>query len=453
MSKKPLRRPVGCCCSCFVFVVAFFVSAVLMLILVLSSSHFNGANGFGSEGNVGASLCSEGYSTSMTVKAGSLPSVPGKSAKQLAVAAQIMQVGSDLGLPPRAQLVAIMTAMQESDLGADPTMSRPDSNNDAGIFQQRVVPGWYGSLADVNDPAKGAYMFYMGKDISYAGPSSAGPPGYHIPGLVDIKGWEKMSLTQAAQRVQVSAFPDAYAKHEPMARKIMSLLAGVEVEKVEAGGLDLGIGCGADSAGVGAAFNGQLPSQAELATDSSNVPCPEGTYDIGVVQGGYRGARVPIRLCSIPGTICTGMDCRKGAMNGRARGEVLINSRVAPMFVKWYSEVKAAGASPVFSSSFRAWSSQAYLYRGGANKNAARPGFSNHQMGAAVDIGNLGGAYSKGACSGHTPDGGCASPHKDWRIYHDVGLKYGGAFHPQEYWHIEWIIANPGGRNLPFATR
>ena len=114
MSKKPLRRPVGCCCSCFVFVVAFFVSAVLMLILVLSSSHFNGANGFGSEGNVGASLCSEGYSTSMTVKAGSLPSVPGKSAKQLAVAAQIMQVGSDLGLPPRAQLVAIMTAMQGS---------------------------------------------------------------------------------------------------------------------------------------------------------------------------------------------------------------------------------------------------------------------------------------------------------------------------------------------------
>jgi murein DD-endopeptidase MepM/ murein hydrolase activator NlpD len=43
--------------------------------------------------------------------------------------------------------------------------------------------------------------------------------------LKTISGWERMSLTQAAQRVQISAYPDAYAKHEGLATEIVNALA------------------------------------------------------------------------------------------------------------------------------------------------------------------------------------------------------------------------------------
>ena len=43
--------------------------------------------------------------------------------------------------------------------------------------------------------------------------------------LQTVEGWERMSLTRAAQRVQRSAYPDAYAKHETIATQIVNLLA------------------------------------------------------------------------------------------------------------------------------------------------------------------------------------------------------------------------------------
>src|SRR5690606_20959897 len=57
----------------------------------------------------------------------------------------------------------------------------------------------------------------------------AGPKGYHIPGLLNIDGWESLAPTRAAQAVQRSGHPDAYAEHEGTAREIMSALSGVDV--------------------------------------------------------------------------------------------------------------------------------------------------------------------------------------------------------------------------------
>jgi hypothetical protein len=50
------------------------------------------------------------------------------------------------------------------------------------------------------------------------------------PGLVDIDGWETMPFTVAAQAVQVSAFPDAYARHEDTAREIAED-AGIDLNR------------------------------------------------------------------------------------------------------------------------------------------------------------------------------------------------------------------------------
>lgn len=135
------------------------------------------------------------------------------------VAAAIINTGQQLGLPEQAWVIALATAMQESQLGDYPPSKRANHEGDAGIFQQRVIPrdgAYYGTLEQVLDPVWSATTFYQGVD-TFMG---------HMPGLVDIKGWETMRVTQAAQKVQRSAFPEAYAKHEATARALVASLAG-----------------------------------------------------------------------------------------------------------------------------------------------------------------------------------------------------------------------------------
>lgn len=171
--------------------------------------------------------CGPGGGTQALTVAGDLPEVEGYNAQQLETAAIIMQVAADNDLPYEAQLVGLMTAMQESTLGLN---TQPTgAGGDAGPFQQRTLPGWYGTEEQVQDVAYAAEKFFLGHDITYEGPGSAGPAGYHLPGLVDVFGWQHMAPTVAAQTVQGSAHPDAYAKHQPDAERIIAALAGVDV--------------------------------------------------------------------------------------------------------------------------------------------------------------------------------------------------------------------------------
>jgi hypothetical protein len=55
------------------------------------------------------------------------------------------------------------------------------------------------------DPVRSTRAFFGG---------AANPNPGSTRGLLDIAGWESMPLTVAAQKVQVSAYPDAYAKWE-----------------------------------------------------------------------------------------------------------------------------------------------------------------------------------------------------------------------------------------------
>ena len=147
----------------------------------------------------------------------------------------VVAVGRELGLPPRAWAIALATALQESTLGADTTMLRPNADGDVGLFQQRALPGWYadGATTDENvaillDTAYAARTFYLGHDVAAARPGGAGPAGYHIPGLVDVPGWESLSLWQAAAQVQrpAAAYAAYYAKHEAT---VAGILAGMNL--------------------------------------------------------------------------------------------------------------------------------------------------------------------------------------------------------------------------------
>ena len=374
--------------------------------------------------------CTDTSAQALSVDTAALPDVAGYTPEQLSIAAQIMKTGEDLGLPERAQLIGLMTAMQESTLQ---NLSGGDRDS-VGAFQQRPSQGW-GTVEQLRDPAYAATAFFRGVDRS---------TGEHNPGLMDIDGWESMSLTQAASAVQLPAeqYEDEYAKHESEARKLMSELAGVPVGQASGSLTDTNLGC---STPVNVAV-GDLPTQEQLTQDSANVACPEGSTDLGAASGGYQGERIPIRLCSITGTVCTGSDCRAGDLGWKARGEVVVNSLVAPHFMKWLEEVRADGYNPQFSSSFRSWETQA-SFSGG---NVARVGYSNHQMGAAIDISGLPGGYNRHNCSGFTTDGSCKSNAESWGFYHKRGVENGALFHDEEFWHLEWVITRAPERDVPF---
>jgi len=124
------------------------------------------------------------------------------------VARAVVRVGKDLGVPVRGWVVALAAGMQESGL-------RPLGYGDRdslGVFQQRAAWGTPGQRIN---PASAARMFYTG---GHAGQR----------GLLDIAGWERRSVAAAAQAVQVSAYPDAYAKWEPLAISIITKLTGLD---------------------------------------------------------------------------------------------------------------------------------------------------------------------------------------------------------------------------------
>ena len=108
-------------------------------------------------------------------------------------ATTIVQVGLALGISERGLVVALATAMQESQLYNLGHLGANNDHDSLGLFQQRPSMGW-GSEAQLTDPVYSATVFYLA--------------------LQRVSGWESMQVTVAAQRVQRSKFPNAYAKWE-----------------------------------------------------------------------------------------------------------------------------------------------------------------------------------------------------------------------------------------------
>jgi len=115
----------------------------------------------------------------------------------------IIQTGRRLGVPDRGIVVALAAAMQESGLR---NLSYGDRDS-VGMFQQRPSTGW-GTAAQLQNPTYATELFF-------GGPSN--PNAGRTRGLLDIHGWQSMTIAQAAQAVQISAYPDAYAKWETSA--------------------------------------------------------------------------------------------------------------------------------------------------------------------------------------------------------------------------------------------
>ncbi len=140
--------------------------------------------------------------------------VAGLSPLQTSHAKTIVAVGQKLKLPRRAYVVAIATAMQESNLrnlanwnlSQSLSIKHDGTGGDfdsVGLFQQRPASGW-GSISELMDPATSARKFYEA--------------------LVQVPNWDTLPVAVAAQEVQRSAFPYAYAQHQDRAETVVDAL-------------------------------------------------------------------------------------------------------------------------------------------------------------------------------------------------------------------------------------
>lgn len=121
--------------------------------------------------------------------------------KQAENASLITAIAMQRGMPARAASIALATAFQESKLY---NLDYGDRDS-VGLFQQRPSQGW-GTAAQLTDPEFATNAFY--------------------DALTGIDGYPEMEITVAAQEVQRSAYPDAYADHEEDARALASALTG-----------------------------------------------------------------------------------------------------------------------------------------------------------------------------------------------------------------------------------
>ena len=146
---------------------------------------------------------------------------------QLTHAATIITTGGQTaGVGRPGVVIALMAALTESTLrmlantgaypesGDYPNDGNGSDHDSLGLFQMRPAAGW-GTVADLMDPVYQARAFFGGE----TGPNYPSPRG-----LLDIPGWQGMDPGEAAQAVEVSAYPDRYQNYQPVAEAILTAL-------------------------------------------------------------------------------------------------------------------------------------------------------------------------------------------------------------------------------------
>lgn len=152
------------------------------------------------------------------------PGVAGLSQLQMSRAAAIIGEGRQMGIPDRGIIVALATASQEShfqvyandgkggDLKPDqagiaaslniPHDAVGTDHGSLGVFQQQWP--WWGTMQELMDPAMSAQKFYNA--------------------LLQVPNWQNLPVTVAAQDVQSSAYPSAYADDQPIAEQLLATI-------------------------------------------------------------------------------------------------------------------------------------------------------------------------------------------------------------------------------------
>ncbi|BBH66570.1 hypothetical protein ACTI_32550 [Actinoplanes sp. OR16] len=195
--------------------------------------------------------------------------------QQMANAATITAVGVRRGFPEQAVVVALATAFQESKLE-----NLDDGDRDSvGLFQQRPSQGW-GTFEQIKDPRYAAGKFYSA--------------------LKKVKGWQEMRVTDAAQKVQRSAYPEAYEKWADESKVLAAALTGRATGAVECRYTGTPVIRGAEAATALLAslkldWGKKLPNKA-AATGTAGL-----TVDVPSADSGWRYAHWLVSHAAVSG--------------------------------------------------------------------------------------------------------------------------------------------------------
>jgi hypothetical protein len=268
--------------------------------------------------------------------------------EQMGNAQTIVAVAAGDQLPPYAAVVAVATAYQESKLRNIGVQLDHDSE---GLFQLRV--GLWGK-ATADDPVASTEWF--------------------LDRLVAVPDWQAIPLTVAAQTVQRSAYPDAYAAWQPMATGVISQLWPVAAQQVDDQGAATA-GPGADPADPDATTAAPACTTGIGGTATDSIPCSTGGGQVVQAPG-----NVPIRICSV--------------------GPYVVDTTLAPGVAAMLAASKAAGLD-LGGGAYRSNAEQIATRRqncgptdydiydkpsGQCSPQTARPGTSMHEWGLALDI-------------------------------------------------------------------
>ncbi len=171
-------------------------------------------------------------------------------------------------------------------------------------------------------------------------------------------------------------------------------------------------------------------SSVDLSTvfdDSSSVACAGGTKDLGIQDGYHNGQVVKIRVCAVSDLPSTSEESNGGYGVTGADGNAVVNSRVSGAVYALAQAAAKDNLPLIAASGFRTMQHQQALFAQNPDPTrVAQPGYSNHQMGLAIDFAGL----------PSTPGPATGNPIWDWLVKNAGNFGYKN--YPQEAWH--WSI-------------
>jgi murein DD-endopeptidase MepM/ murein hydrolase activator NlpD len=247
-----------------------------------------------------------------------LPNIESLGKDQMHNAAIIVSVGQQMKVPPRGWVIAIATAMQESNLKNLGDLGANNDHDSLGLFQQRPSQGW-GRPAQVLDPVYASRKFYSK--------------------LLAVRNWQNLSLTRAAQLVQRSAFPDAYAKHEPLATSVVNALTNGAARAV--GSLP-NLRCAQGSEIAASGWTNPLPGS-EIASGfrTPSRPTHQGD-DLTIFDRNGNDITRGVPIHAAAGGVVSLVKCQAHLANGGFWG-CARDGGVNVLGCGWYVEIRHAG--------------------------------------------------------------------------------------------------------------
>jgi len=233
---------------------------------------------------------------------------------QMANAATITAVADSRALPQRAVAIALATAMQESRL-ENLTAGDRDS---VGLFQQRPSQGW-GSADKIADPV-------------YA-------TGRFLDALVKVPDYTDIPLTEAAQAVQHSGYPDAYAQHESDATILAQALTGTSPGAVSCQLNDVGTAAAGPVGSDGLQPGGRAVATALTHEFGAGAVAVSAAPAAGTSQGSGSGSGSGSDAAARKGLVLEARPKASGADAGSSAGWALAQWAVAHAASLHLSEV------------------------------------------------------------------------------------------------------------------